>query len=55
MDSFTNQNFAISGVCHTDELPYLFIYRIPDVHADQNDTKMKWAMPYMWANFAKTG
>lgn len=43
------------GVCHTDELLYLFFYKVLDIDGGANDRKMKWAMPLMWTNFAKTG
>ncbi|XP_037917727.1 esterase FE4-like [Hermetia illucens] len=43
------------GVCHTDELLYLFFYKVLDIDGGANDRKMKWAMPLMWTSFAKTG
>ncbi|CAD7087657.1 unnamed protein product [Hermetia illucens] len=43
------------GVCHTDDLPYIFYNNFSKLKGDENDTKLKTLMPELWTNFARTG
>lgn len=48
-------NFHYDGVCHADELFYLFETELPGFVPDVNSTLVRKRMTRLWSNFAKFG